>query len=132
MATMSDKALAALFAKHRVITPVGPSGWKDAGNALLLKKELAAAVHCYSRGIEDGTRDAALLCVLLSNRAQAYLGLNEFVLALMDADAALTADPTHLKSHFRRGKTLQSLERYPEAARAFEVSGAVACCAAGG
>lgn len=120
----TDKEVKGLIAKYRLVNPIGASGWKECGNGLLVKKELRAAVYCYSRAVEEGTRDdAALLCVILSNRAQAYLGLNEPVLALMDADAALASDATHLKSYFRKGRALFELERYEEAKDAFVAAG---------
>jgi tetratricopeptide (TPR) repeat protein len=119
---LDGKQLLAVLTKHKVVTPIGPSGWKDAGNALLAKKELAAAVQCYSKGIEEGPK-GELLCLLLSNRAQAYLGLHEAVMALVDAEAALAGDAKHPKSHFRRGRALYELERYAEAKAAFALAG---------
>lgn len=121
---VSEKQLQGLIGKYRLVVPIGASGWKECGNSLLAKKELGASVRCYSKALELGTKDDnALLCVILSNRAQAYLGLNEPVLALLDAEAALASDATHLKSYFRKGRALFELERYEEAKEAFAAAG---------
>lgn len=116
---VSEARLQSLLAHHRVVPPVGPSAWKEAGNVLLAKKEVAAAHACYTRGLEAAPADAALRCVLLSNRAQCALALNEPAMALLDASNAVEADSTHLKSPFRRGRALEALERYEEAASAY-------------
>ncbi len=102
-----------------VPNPVGPTAWKEAGNALLQKKEVSGAVEAYTAGIQLGP-DEKLLAVLLSNRSQAYLSLGEPGLALMDADMAIKLDPTFQKSLFRRGKALFDLERFEEAKEAFQ------------
>lgn len=107
-----------LKVKIKVASPVGPSGWKEAGNVLLQKKEVAAAVEAYTAGIQLGPDDA-LLAVLLSNRSAAYLMMGEATLALMDADEALRLDSSFRKSLFRRGKALFDLERFAEAEEAF-------------
>ncbi len=113
------KPLDELLKKYKVITPVGPSDWKEAGNVLISKKEYQAAASAYSAGIELGSTDSSLVAVLLSNRAQAYLSLGEPLLALMDAEAALMQDPGFQKSRFRRGRALFDLGRFAEAAEAF-------------
>lgn len=115
--------LSAVLRKHKLVTPVGPSDWKECGNALMAKKETSAAVSCYSAGLALGGDDGALTVLLLSNRAQAHLQLRSFALALLDADAALSVDPTHAKSRFRRGRALWELERFDEAAEAFRACG---------
>ena len=120
---ISDSELDILLKKYKVLSPIGPTGWKEAGNALISKKEYKGAVKAYSKGLElgtDGNND--LLCILLSNRAQAYLGMNEFLLALLDADEAIKADSGHMKSYFRKGRALFELGRYEEACEAFKQS----------
>lgn len=120
---LDDGELVALLRKHGMVVPVGPTGWKLAGNTLLGKKEVEGAVAAYSRGLGEGTDDKSLRCILLSNRAQAYLALQAPILALIDVEAALQADPTYAKSYFRKGKALLELERYEEAAEAFRLAG---------
>ena len=105
------------------VWPLGASAWKQAGNTLIGKKNYQAAVAAYTRGLAGGAVDEALQCILYSNRAQSYLILERFEEALSDSRAAIAADPSHLKSHFRCGKALFHLGHFDEARESFLVAG---------
>lgn len=113
---VSDADLEKLLQKYKVGKPLGCSAWKEAANTLMMKKEYRCAIKGYSKALEEGSADKDLLVVILSNRAQAYLSVKEWSLALMDADRALRMDASHEKSAFRKGRALAELGRYDEAA----------------
>lgn len=67
---------------------------------------LRQAVDKYSEGISallghETAENAKLRCALLSNRAQAHTQLENWRNALESAEAAIQADPKHLKSFMR-------------------------------
>lgn len=69
---------------------------------------LRQAVDQYSEGIaallsHETEANAKLRCALLSNRSQAHSQLENWRNALESAEAAIEADPTHLKSFMRGG-----------------------------
>ena len=84
---------------------------KAEGNELFGKGQHSAAIECYNT--------CAILQpnnpLPLSNRAQCHLKLRDFHLAEQDCDAALTIDPAHVKSLFRRATARKELKRAPGA-----------------
>jgi hypothetical protein len=67
---------------------------------------LRQAIDKYSEGIgallgHESEANAKLRCALLSNRAQAHTQLENWRNALDSAEAAIEADPKHLKSFMR-------------------------------
>ena len=56
---------------------------------------------------------------LHANLAAANLGMGHFDEALIAADAAVAADASHAKAHFRRGRALEGLGRPAEALHAY-------------
>ena len=79
-------------------------------------------------GNMDGARHVYELAVLLdpdsphakANLGAMYLRMQRPMEALIACDAALVADPKNLTALVNRAATLNSLERYPEAAEAAE------------
>ncbi|CAM6105334.1 unnamed protein product [Calypogeia fissa] len=59
-----------------------------------------------------------------SNRAEAWLRLHQYERAWADAERALSFDPTHLKSLFRKGRALLGLGDYRQALAHFEAANA--------
>ncbi|RIA94116.1 hypothetical protein C1645_690129, partial [Glomus cerebriforme] len=74
-----------------------------------------AAIDEYSRGIKLEPHHVPLL----SNRAEAYLRLNQFGKALSDVEIVLKYENDHLKATFRKGKALCGLQRYQDAITIF-------------
>jgi tetratricopeptide (TPR) repeat protein len=85
---------------------------KNAGNTYFNQGDFVMAIHEYSLAIEFvRSFSNPLRCILLSNRAQARLNLQQARLALDDANAALALDKSHMKSIERRKSALEMLAR---------------------
>ena len=91
--------------------------WKEKGNALVKEKKYKEALDCYSKGIEHNPNEP----ILYSNRSAMYLNLEEFELALKDADKAIELKPDYIKPYLRKGKALEGLNRKKEALAVYEL-----------
>ena len=100
------------------------------GNLCFGEENYQGAADLYTRSLrlaeDEEKRQGKLVCsreIILgySNRAEAYIRLNEFEKALLDAKKALSRDPTHLKSLFRKGRALLGLEKYELALSTLQV-----------
>lgn len=77
---------------------------KAEGNAFFASLDFDRAIEKYTRCIpEVPESDHNLRTIVYSNRSQCYIKLKKYENAYMDADKALTYDPSHLKSIQRRG-----------------------------
>ncbi|KIM22049.1 hypothetical protein M408DRAFT_29056 [Serendipita vermifera MAFF 305830] len=72
---------------------------KDKGNEAMKTKKYKTAIDFYSEALEIDPENP----VLLSNRAAAYISIQEYQLACDDAQAAVDADPTFTKAWGRLG-----------------------------
>lgn len=88
---------------------------KDAGNAALEKGHYVEAIQLYSEGLEYNPRHA----VLLSNRALSYIKIENYGLALQDADAAIAADASYAKGYYRRASANYALNHFKLARKDF-------------
>ncbi|XP_069712821.1 tetratricopeptide repeat protein 31 isoform X2 [Phaenicophaeus curvirostris] len=86
------------------------------GNAAAQEGRFAVAVQAFSEAVRLNPWEHRLL----GNRSYCYERLGCFEEALSDALAALALRPGWAKGLFRKGKALRGLQRYAEAARAFE------------
>mmetsp|Transcript_16556 Transcript_16556/g.21569 ORF Transcript_16556/g.21569 Transcript_16556/m.21569 type:complete len:252 (+) Transcript_16556:149-904(+) len=107
---------------------------KLAGNELFVTKKFSQAVESYTKAIDAlRARDLEVDSKLLSNRAAAFLQLNEKVKAASDARASTEADPDWWKGHWYlaqavlgiaksspQGACTANAERAQEAKRALE------------
>eukprot|EP00049_Salpingoeca_infusionum_P022576 m.7625 g.7625 ORF g.7625 m.7625 type:complete len:307 (+) comp5266_c0_seq1:89-1009(+) len=84
---------------------------KDKGNAQFKGHKYAAAVECYTRGLEVDPDNVPLL----ANRAMANLKLKKYDLVIEDSTAVLTQDPTHEKVLQRRATAYEAIEEYASA-----------------
>jgi len=114
---------------ERELTPEQEEAEKEAenikkeGNLHFIKKENKEAIELYTKAIEVLTKEnlytnnepKELLGVLYSNRAAAYLLLEENEKALADAESSLKYKPYWDKSHFRKTKALLALNRKKDA-----------------
>jgi len=95
---------------------------KAMGNKYFQAGDYRKAVRLYTRAIELDSSNSALY----SNRSAAYLlggkqmGIDTRSMALRDADKTIKLKPTWFKGYSRRGDALFKLERYEEAAEAYE------------
>ena len=89
---------------------------KAAGDDAFRRRNFRTAYEEYGAALALTPDDA----VLLSNRSLAYLQAGRLSPALADAERAAALAPGWSKAAYRRGACLQRLERYEEAAAAFE------------
>jgi serine/threonine-protein phosphatase 5 len=72
--------------------------------------------------LEDLTSEQKKLrCVVLSNRAMAYLKIQETTKALADANMSLTFDPKYAKSYYRRAECYKKLQNYKASLKDFQM-----------
>ena len=100
------------------------------GNQLFAEEDFLGATQLYTKSILRAEKEEQRLngsvCaseVLLgySNRAEAWIRLNRYEMALEDAQNALSRDPNHLKSLFRKGRALLGLGQYEDALSTLQV-----------
>jgi serine/threonine-protein phosphatase 5 len=66
------------------------------------------AIQKYSEALEYAPQNA----ILLSNRAMAYIKIENYGLALQDADHAIRADPNYAKGYYRRASANFALHHF--------------------
>ena len=71
---------------------------KDQGNAALQAFRYSEAADLYTSALELHNNS-----VLHSNRAMAYIKMEQYGLAIIDADASITIDPEYVKAYYRKG-----------------------------
>ncbi|KAI8977451.1 hypothetical protein BDF20DRAFT_913764 [Mycotypha africana] len=104
---------------------------KEEGNKYFKKENYKEAIRFYTMAVDlswsrplweplafQYVRDE--LCPVLSNRSAAYMALNEFVNAYVDADMVTRLRREWSKGWFRKGKALVGLGRLDDAAEAYE------------
>lgn len=84
---------------------------KKTGNDLLVAGKFTDAIKHYSEALEYTPTNA----ILLSNRAQAYIKLENYGLAIVDADAAIKHDPSYPKAYYRRASAQFALNKFKAA-----------------
>lgn len=80
---------------------------KDEGNAALKAGHYGEAAHHYSTALSHLPDNA----IILSNRALAYIKLENYGLAIQDATHAVESDPSYPKGYYRRGTAEFALGR---------------------
>jgi serine/threonine-protein phosphatase 5 len=78
---------------------------KEQGNIELVAGHYLQAIARYSEGLQYAPTNA----ILLSNRAFAYIKVENYGLALVDADHAIASDPTYAKAFYRRASANYAL-----------------------
>ncbi|KAM6135695.1 tetratricopeptide repeat protein 31 [Phoenicopterus ruber ruber] len=86
------------------------------GNEAAWRGRYAEAVQAFTEAVKLNPREHRLF----GNRSYCYEKLRRYEEALGDAQVSLGLRPGWLKGFFRKGKALQGLERYAEAASTFE------------
>ena len=89
---------------------------KTKGNEQLVKGHFLEAIGLYSEALEFDPTNA----IILSNRAQAYIKVENYGLAMADATAAMESDPKYAKAYYRRGSAQFALTHYKEAKKDFK------------
>ncbi|RUS20899.1 hypothetical protein BC937DRAFT_94090 [Endogone sp. FLAS-F59071] len=84
---------------------------KRKGNEQFTRKDYVSAINTYTQALGLEPRND----LLLSNRAQAYLNLNQFHKAQDDAEEAWNVSKTNIKARFRQAKALYGMKLYEKA-----------------
>jgi hypothetical protein len=88
---------------------------KDLGNTQLLAGHFLQAIGFYSDALEFAPTNA----IILSNRAQAYIKVENYGLAMLDATAAIESDASYAKAYYRRGSAQYALTHFKDARKDF-------------
>lgn len=103
---------------------------KDEGNKYFKAQNYPEAIKLYSSAIdmafqrpfwESHELTEREVSVCLSNRSIAYISLEQWVNAYIDAEWGIRIKPDYSKAYFRKGKALMGMKRYEEAVHAFEI-----------
>jgi serine/threonine-protein phosphatase 5 len=89
---------------------------KTQGNEQLVMGHFLEAIGFYSEALEFDPTSA----IILSNRAQAYIKVENYGLAMADATAAMDSDPNYAKAYYRRGSAHFALTHYKDAKKDFK------------
>ena len=81
---------------------------KDTGNSELQKGHFLEAIKLYTQALELSPSNA----VLLSNRALSFIKIENYGLALQDADKAIASDPEYAKGYYRRASANYALNHF--------------------
>lgn len=93
---------------------------KDKGNKALMEGHPLDAIGLYSEALDilgDENRNA----IILSNRAQAYIKVENYGLAIEDATLAIKTDPSYPKAYYRRGTAEFALYKPKKARKDFKM-----------
>lgn len=88
---------------------------KVQANAFLTAGKYLEAIRLYSEALEHTPTNA----IVLANRAQSFLKVENYGLAIVDADAAILADPTYAKGYYRRASANFALNKFKAARKDF-------------
>ena len=88
---------------------------KDEGNTALKEGHFTEAIHHYSTALSHLPDNA----IILSNRALAYIKVENYGLAIQDATHAIASDPSYPKGYYRRGTAEFALGRAKAARKDF-------------
>lgn len=91
------------------------TAFKDRGNEELAKGHYLQAIALYSEGLEYQPTNA----ILLSNRALAFIKVENYGLALQDADRAIESNPSYVKGYYRRASANFALHHFKLARKDF-------------
>ena len=86
---------------------------KEKGNKALKEGDILGAITLYTEALSLLSSPNA---IILSNRAQAYIKVENYGLAIADASDAIDTDPSYPKGWYRRGTANFALNK-PKAAR---------------
>ncbi|CAB9502955.1 protein phosphatase PP1 [Seminavis robusta] len=89
---------------------------KTLGNNELVAGHFLQAIKFYSEALDYTPTNA----IVLSNRAQAYLKVENYGLAQSDATAAIESDPTYAKGFYRRASAHYALNKFKLARKDFK------------
>lgn len=89
---------------------------KEAGNKELINGHFLQAIRLYTDALEFTPTSA----IILSNRAQAFLKVENYGLAVADATNAIESDKTYVKGYWRRASAYFALNKFKLARKDFK------------
>jgi serine/threonine-protein phosphatase 5 len=93
---------------------------KQKGNETLLAGHPLEAIGHYSEAIDLlDSFNSPPNAIILSNRAQAYIKVENYGLAILDATLAIETDPSYVKAYYRRGTANYALNKFKLAKKDF-------------
>lgn len=97
---------------------------KEDGNNELKNNQFEKAVECYTKAIElaqaEGSRvPKSKLAIYYANRSFAHIKLENYGLAIPDAEAAIASNPEYEKAYLRLAFSKEVLQHYKEAYGAY-------------
>jgi len=95
--------------------PADVLDFKDKGNQALMGGHPLEAIGLYSQAL-DLLGESNPNAIILSNRAQAFIKVENYGLAITDATLAIETDPSYPKAYYRRGTAEFALNK-PKLAR---------------
>ncbi|CAJ1012480.1 stress-inducible protein STI1-like protein [Leishmania guyanensis] len=93
--------------------------YKTKGNDAFKAKKYREAIEWYTKAIEHNP-DSEASGALYSNRAGSWQNLNNFEMAIADAEQCIRVRPDWLKGYFRKGVAMESMGNCDEAQKAFQ------------
>ncbi|KAM3139418.1 hypothetical protein pb186bvf_008443 [Paramecium bursaria] len=91
--------------------------YKTNGNQYFKDTQFQLAVDEYSKAIDQSSGQLRLVC--LSNRAFAHIRMENYGLAIIDADEIIKEDKTFVKAYYRKGSAYLLLGKFDEAKDCF-------------
>lgn len=88
---------------------------KQQGNDNLVAGKYLDAIRFYTEALEYSPTNA----IILSNRAQAFIKVENYGLAIADASEAIQQDPSYAKGYYRRGSAYFALSKNKAARKDF-------------
>jgi serine/threonine-protein phosphatase 5 len=88
---------------------------KNQGNQELIQGHFLKAIRLYSEALEYSPKNA----IILANRAQAYIKVENYGLAIVDATHAIQLDKNYAKGYYRRASAYFALNKYKLARKDF-------------
>jgi tetratricopeptide (TPR) repeat protein len=97
---------------------------KEAGNNELKNNQFEKAVDCYTKAIElalsEGSRvPKTKLAIYYANRSFAHIKLENYGLAIPDAESSIASNPEYEKAYLRLAFSQEVLQHYKDAYSAY-------------
>ena len=100
--------------------PAAVLDFKDQGNIALMAGHPLEAIGLYSQAL-DLLGESNPNAIILSNRAQAFIKVENYGLAISDATLAIETDPSYPKAYYRRGTAEFALNKPKQARKDFKM-----------
>lgn len=93
---------------------------KHNANDAFKRNDFDRAVRIYSQVLEVDPQHEEFCAVIYCNRAAAYMGMEQFNIALLDCEEALKRKPQYPRALLRRARCFVALKKYQQALKDFD------------